>query len=91
MLQNLESINKCNFNIFMSDNVKKGALKQAWEEAMQRHEVYKKQKLAKIDNLKQDFQVEVEKKATGILGGIGLYYLGRIKNLLKSKKGRDKK
>lgn len=70
---------------------KKGTVASAWEEAMQRHKVYKKKKLVKIEDLKEGFQGEVEKRATGILGGIGLYYLKQIKNLFKGKKGGDKK
>ncbi len=60
--------------------MKKGIFAQAWEEAMQKHQAYKKEKLEKIEVVKKEIKEEVDKKTTGFLGGIGLYYIQQWKN-----------
>ncbi len=74
-----------NFKIIL-----KNIFAQAWKEAMQKHQGYKKEKLKRIEAVKKELKDEMDKKTTSFLGGIGLYYLKRSKEIcekfLKSKK-----
>ncbi|MBT3356628.1 hypothetical protein HN784_00075 [bacterium] len=64
--------------------MKKGIFAKAWEQAMERQKPYKEEKLKQIKLVQSEFKGEVNKRATGVLSGIGLYYLQRIKNFFKS-------
>lgn len=61
----------------------KGIFAKAWEEAMGKHKIYKKKKLVQIEIVQSEFKGEVDKRFTGVLSGIGLYYLQQIKNFFK--------
>ncbi|GEM_PF-1377074 len=69
----------------------KGIFMQAWEEAMQKHKVYKNKKIEEMTVAKQELRDKVSKKPTGILSGIGLYYLQRIEKTFDSLFSIDKK
>lgn len=61
--------------------MKKGIFAQSWQEAMQKHRVYKKEQLKKIEIVKKEIRKEVDKNPAGFLGGIGLYYIQRFKTV----------
>lgn len=72
--------------------MKKGIFAEAWQEAMQKHAVYKKEKLEEMKIAKKELREEVDKRSTGILGGIGLYYLQQVEKIFnKIFKGKRNK
>lgn len=63
--------------------MRKGIFAQSWQAAMQRHYVYKKEQLKKIEVVKKEIRKEMDKNPAGFLGGIGLYYIQRFKIVSK--------
>jgi hypothetical protein len=72
--------------------MKKGIFAQSWQEAMQKHRVYKKGQLEKIGIIKKEMKGGMDKSPAGFLSVIGLYYIQQskiiFKKIFKDRKGK---